>query len=165
MELLNDFSLGLFLSQSAIFILLVILLKKFAWKPILNAVEEREEGIKSALESAESAKQEMQNIAADNEKVLKEARAERDAILKEAKGMKDSLIEEAKAEAQVQADRIIAQAKESMETEKQAAISMLKSQVAELSISIASKMIEKELSSDKEQLALVEDKLKDITLN
>ncbi|MDA8595305.1 F0F1 ATP synthase subunit B [Flavobacteriaceae bacterium] len=165
MELLNDFPLGLFISQTAIFILLVFLLKKYAWKPILNAVEEREEGIKSALESAESAKTEMANIAADNERILKEARVEREGILKDAKSMKDAIINEAKEEAQVQADKIIKQAKEAMETEKAAAISVLKAQVAELSISIAEKVVAKELSTDKDQLALVEDKLKDVTLN
>lgn len=165
MELLNEFSPGLFLAQTAIFILLVILLKKFAWKPILDAVEEREEGIKKALESAEDAKQEMANIASDNEKVLKEARSQRDGILKDAKTMKERIISEAKEEAQGQADKIIKQAKEAMETEKAAAISLLKAQVAELSISIAEKVVQKELAADKDQLALVEDKLKNVTLN
>ena len=84
-KLLSEFSLGLFFWQLLLFVGLVLLLKKFAWKPILDAVNEREEGIKKALESAENAKKEMQNLASDNEALIKEARAERDAMLKEAR--------------------------------------------------------------------------------
>ena len=87
------------------FIFLVVILKKFAWKPILGAVSDREEGIKEALASAEKARLEMQNLNADNERILKEARAEREALLKEARDIKSKLIEDAKGEAQVQADR------------------------------------------------------------
>jgi len=161
MELLNDFSLGLFIAMCAIFVLLVLLLKKFAWGPILEAVETREEGIKDALASAEQAKEEVANIAEDNQRILKEARATRDGLLKEAKEMKETIINEAKA----QAEKIMVQAKDAIEVEKQAAISSIKSQVAELSIAIAENVVQKELSNDKDQLALVEAKLKDVTLN
>jgi F-type H+-transporting ATPase subunit b len=165
MELLNDFSLGLFIAMCAIFVLLVLLLKKFAWGPILEAVETREEGIKDALASAEQAKEEVANIAEDNQRILKEARATRDGLLKEAKEMKETIINEAKDEAKAQAEKIMVQAKDAIEVEKQAAISSIKSQVAELSIAIAENVVQKELSNDKDQLALVEAKLKDVTLN
>jgi F-type H+-transporting ATPase subunit b len=165
MELLNDFSLTLFVAMCAIFVLLVLLLKKFAWGPILEAVETREEGIKDALASAEQAKEEVANIAEDNQRILKEARATRDGLLKEAKEMKETIINEAKDEAKAQAEKIMVQAKDAIEVEKQAAISSIKSQVAELSIAIAENVVQKELSNDKDQLALVEAKLKDVTLN
>ncbi len=165
MELLNDFSLTLFVAMCAIFVLLVLLLKKFAWGPILEAVETREEGIKDALASAEQAKEEVANIAEDNQRILKEARATRDGLLKEAKEMKETIINEAKDEAKAQAEKIMVQAKDAIEVEKQAAISSIKSQVAELSIAIAENVVQKELANDKDQLALVEAKLKDVTLN
>jgi F-type H+-transporting ATPase subunit b len=165
MELLNDFSLTLFVAMCAIFVLLVLLLKKFAWGPILEAVETREEGIKDALASAEQAKEEVANIAEDNQRILKEARATRDGLLKEAKEMKETIVNEAKDEAKAQAEKIMVQAKDAIEVEKQAAISSIKSQVAELSIAIAENVVQKELANDKDQLALVEAKLKDVTLN
>ena len=99
-KLINQFEFGLFFWQVLIFVGLLLLLKKFAWKPILDAVNEREEGIKNALESAEKAKKEMQNLKSDNEKLLADARAERDALMKEAREIKDKMISDAKAEAQ-----------------------------------------------------------------
>ena len=101
-KLINDFSFGLFFWQTLIFLILIFLLKKFAWKPILDAVNEREEGIKNALLSAENAKKEMQNLKSDNEKLLADARVERDVMLKEAREIKDKIVSEAKDEAQVQ---------------------------------------------------------------
>ncbi|MFD1292941.1 F0F1 ATP synthase subunit B [Lutibacter holmesii] len=164
-KLIEQFSLGLFVWQTVLFILLVLLLKKFAWKPILNAVSEREEGIKSALDEAENARKEMQNLNADNERILKEARAERDTLLKEAREMKDSIITEAKEEAQVQANKVVEQAQATIQAEKQAAISDLKNQVAELSISIAEKVVRAELTDQKKQVQLVEDMLKEVTIS
>ena len=105
-KLLNDFSFGLFFWQILIFVGLIFLLRKFAWKPILDSVNNREEGIKNALESAEAARKEMQNLQADNERILNEARAERDAMLKEARQLKENMITDAKSEAQAEADKI-----------------------------------------------------------
>ena len=164
-KLLNEFSLGLFVWQTLIFILLLLLLRKFAWKPILNAVNDREEGIKNALAEAEKARQEMQNINADNERILKEARAERDSMLKDAREIKENMISEAKEEARAQANKMIEQAKATIENEKLAAITDLKNQVADLSIDIAEKVVKKELSTKSKQLELVEDMLGDIKLN
>ncbi|GAB1308309.1 F0F1 ATP synthase subunit B [Urechidicola sp. KH5] len=164
-KLIEQFSLGLFFWQLLLFVGLVLLLKKYAWKPILNAVSEREEGIKNALESAENAREEMQQLQADNDRILKEARAERDAMMKDARQMKDTIIAEAKEEASAEASKIITQAQATIQAEKQAAIADLKGQVAEISIEIAEKVVKKELANDKDQAALVEQLLKDVTLS
>lgn len=164
-KLINDFSLGLFVWMAVLFIGLVLLLKKFAWKPILEAVNDREEGIKNALASAEDAKKEMQNLTATNEALLKDARAERDGMLKEAREIKETMIATAKEEAKEEATKMIDLAKASIEQEKQAALAHLKKEVGELSITIAQAVVKKELSSQKEQIKLVEGMLKDVTLN
>jgi len=154
----------LFFWQTIIFILLIFLLKKYAWKPILDAVNEREEGIKNALLSAEKAKEEMASLQSDNEETLKKARAERDSLLKEAREIKQQLIDDAKNEAQSEAKKIISQAQETIQNEKKAAISDLKNQVATLSIDIAEKVLKEKLSDDKTQMNLVKDLVKDVTL-
>ena len=164
MELFNDFSFGLFFWQLLLFVGLIFLLRRFAWKPILGAVDEREEGIKTALASAEDAKKEMQNLQANNEQLLKEARAERDALMKEAREIKDKMISDAKEEAKEVATKLIENAQASIEQEKQAALSELKHQVAELSIGIAETVVKKELASKKDQIKLVESLLEDVTL-
>ena len=164
-KLWNEFSFGLFFWQLLLFVGLIFLLKKFAWKPILDAVSDREEGIKDALESAENAKKEMQNLQADNEKLLKEARAERDAMMKEAREIKESMISEAKEEAKEVSAKLIENAQASIEQEKQAALAELKKNVAELSIGIAEKVVKKELASPSDQIKLVEGMLEEVTLN
>jgi len=164
-KLINDFSFGLFFWQILIFVGLIFLLKKFAWGPILKSVNDREEGIKNALEAAEAAKKEMQNLQADNERILNEARAERDGMLKEARELKESMISDAKAEAQTEADKIVAQAQATIESEKKAALADLKGQVAGLSVEIAEKVVRKELANKDNQLELVESMLGDVTLN
>lgn len=148
-----------------IFLILLFLLKKLAWKPILGAVKDREESIMNALKEAENARKEMQNLTADNERILKEARAERDALLKEAREMKENLISDAKEEAQVQANKVVEQAQATIQAEKQAAITDLKNQVAELSIGIAEKVVRGELSDKDKQTKLVEDMLKEVTIS
>lgn len=138
---------------------------KFAWKPIISSLNDREEGIQNALDSAKNAKLELQNLQADNERLLKEARAEREAMLKEARDLKNKMIEDAKEEAKTQANNLIAQAQASIETEKKAAIADLKSQVANLSIEIAEKVVREELSNKDKQMKLVESMLGEATLN
>jgi F-type H+-transporting ATPase subunit b len=164
-KLINDFSFGLFIWQVVIFVGLIFLLKKFAWKPILDAVNEREQGIKNALESAESARNEMQNLQADNQRILQEARAERDAMLKDAREMKEKMVADAKNEAQEQGQKMIEQAKAAIESEKNAAMADLKSQVATLSLSIAEKILKDELSNKESQTKLVDQLLGDVKLN
>ncbi|WP_310555367.1 F0F1 ATP synthase subunit B [Flavobacterium sp.] len=165
MKLLEDFSLGLFFWQMLIFVALIFLLKKFAWKPILDAVNEREEGIKNALLSAENAKKEMQNLQASNERTLQEARLERDTMLKEAREIKEKMIADAKEEANTQGLRMIEQAKTAIESEKNAAMAELKSHVSSLSIEIAEKLLKEELSNKDSQMKLVEKMLGDAKLN
>ncbi|MEO0045898.1 MAG: hypothetical protein RL705_1089, partial [Bacteroidota bacterium] len=155
-KLINDFSLGLFFWQFLIFVGLIFLLKKFAWKPILDAVNEREEGIRNALLSAENAKKEMQNLKSDNEKLLAEARLERDTMMKEAREIKEKMINDAKTEAQVAGQKMIEQAKASIESEKNAALAELKAQVSTLSLDIAEKLLKDELSNKEAQTKLVE---------
>lgn len=147
------------------FLILLFILRKFAWKPILGAVNDREEGIKNALDAAENAKREMQNLQADNERILKEARAERDVMMKEAREIKESIISEAKEQAKDEADKIIKQAQSAIESEKKAAVADIKNQVANLSVEIAEKVIKEQLSNKGEQLKLVENMLGDIKLN
>lgn len=163
--LLNDFSVGLFFMQGIILIILILLMRKFAWKPILDALQTREDGIQNALDSAENAKLEMQNLQADNEKLLKEARAEREAMLKEGRELKNKMIDDAKAEAQAQANTMIAQAQAAIESEKKSAMADLKNHVAGLSIEIAEKVVRQELANKDKQLELVESILGDAKLN
>lgn len=164
-KLINDFSFGLFIWQVLIFVGLILLLKKFAWKPILDAVNDREEGIKNALLSAENARKEMQNLQADNQRILQEARLERDNMLKDAREMKDKMVDDAKTEAQAQGQKMIEQAKAAIESEKNAAIAELKLQVSTLSLSIAEKLLKDELSNKEAQTKLVEKLLGDVKLN
>ena len=164
-ELLGGFSLGLFFWQAVLFVVLILLLKKFAWKPILDSVNDREEGIKNALDSAEKAKLEMENLQTDNQKLLKEARLERETMLKEARDIKAKMISDAKDEAQSQANKMIVQAQSAIESEKKAAMIELKNQVATLSLEIAEKVVRKELSNKDSQIKLVESMLGDTKLN
>ena len=164
-KLINDFSVGLFFWQSLLFIALILLLKKFAWGPILSAVEEREEGIKDALEAAEKAKAEMQALNADNERILAEARIERDALLKEAREIKDAIVNDAKELANTEAEKILTTAKNQINNEKMKAMTELKNTVATLSIDIAEKVLRSELTDKKKQENLVANALKETELN
>jgi F-type H+-transporting ATPase subunit b len=164
-KLIGEFSVGLFFWQTLLFVAMLFILKKYAWKPILDAVNEREEGIKKALESAVQAKKEMASMNADNEKLLQEARSERDAMLKEAREIKAKLIGDEKDEAKSEADKIIIQAQAAIQSEKKAAIAEIKDQVASLSIDIAEKVIKQALSRDDQQQKLVKDLLDDTALN
>ena len=147
------------------FLVLLFILRKFAWKPILGAVSDREEGIKDALASAEKARQEMENLTADNERILKEARLERENMLKEARELKAKMIADAETDAQEKANKIIEKAQAAIESEKKAAMAELKSHVAGLSVDIAEKVVREELSNKDKQLKLVEDMLGEATLN
>ena len=164
-KLVNQFEFGLFFWQIIIFVGLILLLKKFAWKPILDAVNNREEGIKNALLSAENAKKEMQNLKSDNEKLLSDARAERETMLKEAREIKEKMIADAKLEAQHQGEQLIAQAKAAITSEKNAVMADLRNQVSGLSLQIAEKILRSELANKESQTKLVEQFLADAKLN
>ena len=163
-KLISEFSFGLFFWQLLIFIFLVLLLKKFAWKPILDTVNERESSIKNAMSEAEKARNEMASIQESNQKVLKEARAERDALLKEARATSAEMVALAKTNAQTEANKIIAQAQEAIINEKRTAVNELKNQVAQISLEIAEKIIETELDNKDKQAQLVDKLLKDASL-
>jgi F-type H+-transporting ATPase subunit b len=148
-----------------IFVVFFILLRKFAWKPILTAVKGREDSINNALLSAENAKKEMMALKSDNQKLLDDARAERDAMIKEATAIKDKMIADAKSEAQTQGAKMIEQAKATIESEKNNAVAEIKNQVSSLSLEIAEKLLKEELSNKESQTKLVEKMLADVKLN
>jgi F-type H+-transporting ATPase subunit b len=156
---------GLILWQTFVFLLLVFLLAKFAWKPILGSLKEREESIQQALDSAEKAKLEMAALKSDNEKLLREAREERDKILKEAREAANRMHDQAQADAKKNADKIIEDAKAIIQTEKNAALRDVKSQVAMFSLEIAEKLIKNNLKDDKAQKELADTFIKDLKLN
>lgn len=156
---------GLIIWQLIIFTGLFILLAKFAWKPILSSLKEREESIQTALDQAEKAKIEMASLKSDNEKLLKEAREERDKILRDARTASNHIQEEAQASAKKIGDKMIEDAKSIINTEKQAALRDVKAQVAMFSLEIAEKLIKKNLADDKSQKELTESLIKDLKLN
>ncbi len=163
-KLINDFSVGLFVWQTVLFLALLFLLRKFAWKPILDAVNERESSINDSLKAAERARQEMKNLQADNEKILNEARAERERIVKEATDMKNKIVSDAGDLAKVEANKMIESARVQIDAEKQNAIAQIKTQVAELSVEIAEKLLRKELAQESKQQQLIDDLLKNAKL-
>ena len=163
--LIHQFSYGLFFWQLIILLIVIFILGKFAWKPIINALEERENGITDALASAEKAKLEMARLTNENDQLLKEAREERDNILKEAKVLKDKIVAEAKEVAQVEGAKLVEQAKREIEDQKIKAMAEVKNQVSSLALDIARKVLTKEFEDQNKQEALVSDLLKDVKLN
>jgi F-type H+-transporting ATPase subunit b len=156
---------GLIFWMTVTFLIVFFLMKKFAWGPILKMIQEREESIESALNSAQKAKEEMAELQNNNEKLLAEARLEKDKMLKEAREIKETMINDAKDAAQKEAQRIMAEARNSIQNEKMAAINELKNQVALMSVDIAEKIIRKDLSKDENQKALVATLINDVKLN
>ncbi|MCW5910291.1 MAG: F0F1 ATP synthase subunit B [Cyclobacteriaceae bacterium] len=156
---------GLIIWQAVVFLGLFFLLARFAWKPILSSLKEREQSIQQALDSAEQAKKEMANLKADNEKLLREAREERDKILKEAREAANRLHDQAQADAKKTSDKIIEDARAVIQTEKNAALRDVKAQVAAFSLEVAEKLIRKNLADDKAQKDLAETYIKELKLN
>ncbi len=147
------------------FLILLFVLGKFAWPAILTAVKVRNESIRKALDAADAAKEEMAKLQADNEKVLAEAKAERDALLKDAKEVREKLIADAKEKASEEARKLVQQARESIQSEKAAAINELKTQVAGLSVDIAEKILKSQLADSKSQKELVDKLINEADLN
>jgi len=164
MELLTP-SVGTIFWGTIIFVLLMLLLAKYAWKPLLKAVKEREKNISDSLELADKTRHEMMQLQAQNENLLKEARLERDKMIKEANEVSKQLIAEAKEKAKIESDKIVASAHATITNEKNAAIAEIKTHVASLSLEIAEKIIKGELSSDDKQKALANQLAEDISLN
>ena len=158
-------SLGTVIWTTIAFLVVVFLLAKFAWKPILTSIKEREDSIDKALEDAEKAKELMRELKENNEQLLQEARAERDEILKSARDAKDKMISEAKDKAKEEGDKMITAARESIRAEKAAAMSDLKSHIAELSLDIAEKIIREQMSNEGKQKEIIESTLNEANLN
>ena len=156
---------GLMFWMLVVFLIVLFLLKKFAWGPILKMLKDRETLIEDSLSRAAKAKEEIKDLQQANEKMLNEARVERDTLMKEARETKEAIINEAKNKAKVEADRMISIAREQIQNEKMSAITELKNQVATLSIEIAEKILKENLSKDENQKALVNNYIKDINLN
>tara|TARA_B100000780_G_C21099155_1_gene443489 strand:+ start:789 stop:1283 length:495 start_codon:yes stop_codon:yes gene_type:complete len=164
MELVTP-ALGLVIWTTLAFLILLVLLRKFAWKPILTAVKERDTFIEESLNAAEKAKLEMESLKASNEELLKQAREERDAMLREARETKDSIVAEAKGKAQEEADKLISSAKATIEGEKRAAMNEIKTYSAEIALQVAEKILRENLSSEAKQKELAEKYVDEINLN
>jgi F-type H+-transporting ATPase subunit b len=158
-------AIGTIFWTTLIFGLFFLILAKFAWKPILNAVKARDEMIKGALESAEKAREDMLKLQSDNEAILRKAREEREGILKEAREVRDKLISEAKGKATEEAEKLIEKARTGIENEKSKALAEIREQVATLSVAIASKILVEKLRESDEQGKLIDKYLKEIDLN
>jgi F-type H+-transporting ATPase subunit b len=158
-------NIGLMFWTLVTFTLLLIVLRKFAWGPIVTGLRTREQSIEEALSEAKKAREEMNSLKAENEALLAQARAERDRILKEAKEIKEKLISDAKLAAQEEGKKIMAQAQESIEKEKASAFADLKEQVVTLAIEAASKIVKKELAGTQQQEALIEGYLNEVKAN
>jgi F-type H+-transporting ATPase subunit b len=157
--------IGLIFWMTITFSIVLFLLSKFAWKPILNSIKEREDSINNALSAADDARKAMDALKSDNQKLLNEARAERDRMLKEASEMKDQIIAKASKDAKDVGDKLITSAKEAIEKEKLNALNELKTQVAVLSVDMAEKILRKKMEDRSQQESFVNDNLKSITLN
>ena len=156
---------GLVIWMTLTFLTVLFLLSKFAWKPILKMISEREKTIEDALLSAEKAKNEMARLTASNEALLREAQAERDIMLKAARETKDQIINEARSRATIEAERLIAMARESINNEKMAAVTELKNQVAHLSLLVAEKLVTEQLSTNEKQMELANTLISELKLN
>lgn len=157
-------AIGTIFWATLIFLILLVLLRAFAWKPILGAIKAREESIKSSLDAADEARRDMERLIADNEVIMKEAREERDLLMKEARSARDKMIAEAKELAKNEAEKLIEKARVGIEREKLAALSEFRNQVADLSVEIAEKVLRVKLKDRSEQEKLVNDLLDDVDL-
>ena len=164
MELLTP-GTGLIIWQLIVFVLLFFLLAKLAWKPIISSLKEREKSIQEALDTAEKARFEMSKLKTDNENLLKQAREEREKILRDAREASNRMKDEAQLEAKKAADRIIEDARVAIQTEKATALREVKALVANLSLEVAGKILQKNLASDQAQKNLSQEYIKDLKLN
>ena len=159
MGLLEHFSSGLFIIQTVIFLILLFILHRLAWKPIMNAVNEREITIVDSLNQAKLARQEVENLAAENENIIRAAKVERDTILKEARDINDRIVGEAKDLAKAEGDKMIESERQSIQSEKTAAMAEIKNQIGDLSVNIAESILKQKLDNSEAQNTLVNDYL------
>ena len=165
MDALLSPAFGTVVWASISFLVVLFLLKKMAWGPILQGLKDREEEIQGALNSAKEARAEIENLQSDNERLLQEARAERDGMLRDARDMADKLVSDAKQTAKDEGERMIEQAKQAIDGERAAAVAELKAEVAKLSLEIAEQLVRKELSDDSAQQDLIGRMISDSKLN
>jgi F-type H+-transporting ATPase subunit b len=156
---------GLFFWTTLLFLILFFLLSRFAWKPILNALKEREEGIANALKQADEARAEMARLTADNEAILRQARAERDAILKEASDLKNGILDKARKDAEAETSRMIVDARTQIQSEKNAAIAEMKTVASTLAVDIAEKLLRRNLDDKGKQEAYARELADNLKLN
>lgn len=164
MELVSP-GIGLIFWMTIAFGLLLYILGKFVWPPVMRALYDREQAIEQALHEADKARKEMEDLRFSNEQLLHEAKAERDALMRDARKVRETIIDEARVKANEEANRILENATERIHFEKMAAITDLKNQIANLSIEIAEKVLGQELSDPLKDKAIVQKSISDITLN
>ena len=164
MELVTP-DIGLLFWMTLSFLIVLAILKRYAWKPILHGLKDREDSIKESLESAEKAREEMSKLKSENEELLAEARLERDKIIKEALATANNIRDEAKTDASKISGKMIEDARNVITSEKQAALAEMKQEVARLSLEIAEKLMRKNLSDDKSQRDLVDQFISDLKVN
>lgn len=164
MELVTP-SIGLIFWMTLSFAILLLILGKYAWKPVMKMIKARENSIEEALQTAEKTKQEMANLHISNEKLLKEAKEERELMLREARNVRDGIIADAKKKAIDEANLILESARQNIQNEKMAAITELKNEIASLSIEIAEKLLTAELADKDKQNQLINKFLNEVKLN
>jgi len=164
MELITP-GIGLLFWMLLSFSLVLIILKKFAWKPILGALKDRQNSIEQALQAADRAKEQMAKLQSDNERILAEARLERDKLIKEAREMKDQIINDARLKAGEEGNKMIEAARQAIQNERTAVVEQIRQMVANLSVDIAQKLLLRQLEDDKSQKELIEKVLNQTKLN
>lgn len=164
MELLTP-GIGLIFWMTIIFVIVLAILGKWGWPVLIKSIKKRETDIRDSLNAAKQAQEEMKQLKLDNESLLQEAKQERDELLKEAKKLKDQIVEQAKQQATLEADKIIAQARENIETEKRQAVEDLKNQISLFSIEIAEKILKSELSDKEKSEKIISQELENIKFN
>lgn len=164
MDLLTP-KLGLFFWALLIFLILVMLLKKYAWKPIMSSIKDREDGIQKSIDEAKKVREEMANMKSENEALLAQARAEREGMLKEARTMAEEIVSKSRHDAEVEYKRTMEKALEEIRSEKMRALTDVKNQLAQLSIDVAEKILRQELSNTKVQEDVVNKFVNDLNLN
>lgn len=156
---------GFFIWAAIAFVVVLVILKKFAWKPIIAALDEREKTIADAIESAERVKAEMAQLKSENELLLQKAREERALILKEAKEAKDRIVLEAKEQAKVEANKIMVDAQAAIHSQKMAALTEVKNQVGKMVIEVSEKVLRRELADKNQQESYIRQLAEDVQLN
>jgi F-type H+-transporting ATPase subunit b len=157
--------LGTIIWVTIIFLIVFFGLTKFAWKPLLKALDDREKKVEESLNAAKNAEQQLANLENEQQKVISSARQEKEKLLKEGVDLHEKIVASAKEKAQLEADKIIEDTRKQMERERKLAIAEMKTQISELSVEIASKVIRADMQDKKRHEKMVEELIKDVELN